>query len=95
MSSRRITRTLTRRAAFDIGSGSTKLQCTEYCLQNNIIKKTLLSEEIPILYGADYIKSTDGMISQSIQDYGLECLSKMKRKSDELGMEEYAGNDYY
>jgi hypothetical protein len=49
---------------------------------------TLYQEEQPVLYGADYLKSYDGTISDKIQDIGLNYLYHMKRKGDELNIDE-------
>lgn len=88
---RTCTQLVKRRGAFDIGSGSTKFQCSDYSLNNKKILSTIYQEERPILFGADFLTSPVGSISSLIQDAGLQTLYELKKEGDNLGIEEYSG----
>lgn len=90
MSRRVLKEVVKRRAAFDIGSGSTKFQCSDYSCDKQLILRTIFQEERPVLYGADFLKSHNGTISESIQEIGLQTLHDLKVKGEELGVEEYS-----
>lgn len=87
-----------RRAAFDIGSGSTKLQCSDCevindtrtgaTIRTNIIKD-LHGIEIPVQFGADLKCSTDGNLSESIQSLGISIFQELKAKAESLGAVEF------
>ena len=53
-----------RRAAFDIGSGATKLQVAD--VANGRVLKTLFGEERPVPFNGDVLRSADGNISEEI-----------------------------
>jgi hypothetical protein len=85
MSPRKVsTELIRRRAAFDIGSGSTKFQCSDYSLDKRKILNIIFQEERPVLYGADYLKSPAGHL-------GLQTLYDLKKEGDRVGVEEYSG----
>lgn len=87
-----------RRAAFDIGSGSTKLQCSDCEVISDVatskiiritIRKDLFGIERPVQFGADLKCSVDGNLGESIQQYGLSVFSELKAEADRLGAVEY------
>lgn len=77
-----------RRAAFDIGSGQTKVQCSDY--DGTKITNTLIGEERPVAFGADYLKSEDGCLSESIQLKGLSVLQELKEIAENCGASQFS-----
>lgn len=71
-----------RRACFDIGSGSSKLQVAD--VLNGRIIKTIFTSEQPLTFGFDYKKSVDGTLSKDIQDRGTVIMTALKEKADSL-----------
>lgn len=92
-----IHRSVVCRAAFDIGSGSTKLQCSNcevFVDTNGFVAETRLLEElygveIPVQFGADFKCSSDGMLSESIQLMGLSIFYDLLLKARALGATEF------
>lgn len=91
-----------RRAAFDIGSGSTKMQCSDCVISlahdefgieisSCQIVNVLFSQERPVAFGADWVKSSDGNLSTSIQELGLKTLQDLRKIACELGATEFSG----
>ena len=78
-----------RRGAFDIGSGATKLQVSDVSSTGSLVK-TLFGQEIPCAFGADWLRSSDGCLSDNIQDKGVQILKDLKQIGDNLGVESYA-----
>lgn len=91
-------RVVVRRAAFDIGSGSTKLQCSDCELMidpytsavtQTRILKDLYGIERPVQFGADLKCSSDGKLSKRIQQEGLAVFKELKSEADALGASEF------
>lgn len=78
-----------RRGAFDIGSGATKLQVSDVT-SSGILLNTVFGQEIPCAFGADWLRSSDGCLSDAIQDKGVQILKDLKLIGDDLGVESYA-----
>lgn len=70
--------TVLRRAAFDIGSGATKLTVADVDTLSGTILKIYFSEERPCSFGTDWLKSPNNCISESIQAKGIETLKTFK-----------------
>lgn len=95
MKSSRVT---VRRAAFDVGSGSTKMQCSDCELYHHLetgaiqcdILNSLYGLEVPVQFGADYMRSSDGTLSETIQDEGIRVFSKLKEEAEKLGATEFS-----
>eukprot|EP00929_Paragymnodinium_shiwhaense_P088225 TRINITY_DN48503_c0_g1_i1.p1 TRINITY_DN48503_c0_g1~~TRINITY_DN48503_c0_g1_i1.p1 ORF type:complete len:344 (+),score=73.94 TRINITY_DN48503_c0_g1_i1:68-1099(+) len=66
--------TTVRRAAFDIGSGATKLMVAEVNVTTSTVSKVLFSMERPVSFAVDWKGSADGTLSEAIQGKGLEAL---------------------
>jgi len=64
-----------RRAAFDIGSGSTKLLVAD--ISGMSIASVLFGNEVPVPFAVDWKKSSDGTLSEDIQAQGLRVLQKL------------------
>jgi len=86
-----VMKTLTRtRGAFDIGSGTIKLQIGSFDA-NNKISSLLYGTERPVLFGEDWQKSKDGNLSSDIQERGIRVLGDLKR----YAMEEHGVIEFY
>ena len=81
------------RAAFDIGSSSSKLQCCECILTPDkgsaggyvcTTSKDIYSVERPVQFGADLMRSTDGSLSDDIQSRGLRIFFELKALAEAL-----------
>ena len=86
---------IVRRAAFDIGSGSTKIQCSdcELIIDSSInsvvgctILNVLFSGERPVPFGADWMSSVDGNLSHEMQERGLAVITQLKSEAAALGV---------
>lgn len=72
---------ITNIAAFDIGSGTTKVQIAKVNICTNTIKKSLYQNDIPVEYKQDLDKSDKNILSNSIQNYGIIALNSLKSKT--------------
>jgi Ppx/GppA phosphatase family len=79
-----------RRGAFDIGSGTIKLQISDVDVASGRIKRTVFGEERPCAFGADYLKSRDGTLSASIQEKGAMTIAAFQAIGEKYGVEAYA-----
>lgn len=61
-----------RRAAFDIGSGATKLVIAD--VANSMVRKQLFGKELPVPFGTAWKQSKDNSLSEEVQTRGLEAL---------------------
>ena len=68
-----------RRAAIDIGSGSTKVALAEVDTEQNIITEVLLDESYPIPFQAALDTSPDGTFDEKIQQIGIEKFKEIKQ----------------
>jgi exopolyphosphatase/guanosine-5'-triphosphate,3'-diphosphate pyrophosphatase len=85
-------RMLVRRAAWDIGSGMTKINIADVDVQSGFIMRTVLEEEIEVLYGADWKASKErNCLSDTITKAGLDAVAKLQAKARALGTEESSG----
>lgn len=82
-------RCLLTKAAFDIGSGSTKMVVAEVDRCKNKIKKILLEQSAAVTYKEDLFRNSN-MFSQNILDFGSKSLLMLKRKAQVLGATEFA-----
>jgi len=63
-----------RRAAFDIGSGATKLMVAD--VSGTQVEKVHFSQEVPVSFAIDWKKSTDGNLSEDIMAQGMAVLQQ-------------------
>ena len=87
-------RSMVRRAAFDIGSGATKVEVADVKLHVGILprpQKAVYSEKINILLSEDLEQSTDGSFSLSALNELDKFLKAFKVKATEAGAEQFAG----
>ena len=77
-----------RRASFDIGSGSTKIQISD--VQNGTLIQTLFSEERPVAFGLDLVQSLNENLSEEIQTKGLQTIGELKQIAEAHGASKFA-----
>lgn len=101
MAASRTAHVIRRRGAFDIGSGSTKLQVSDcevsvaspdggFNVHPAKICNELFGLECPVPFGADWMRSENGLLSEAMQQRGLSVLSDLKAKATELGVQEFS-----
>lgn len=76
-----------RRAAFDIGSGATKLviaDVTEGSIQE------LFAREVPVPFAVDWKQSSDGNLSSAIQEQGVSVLRSLLQECDDRSVAVHA-----
>ena len=70
---------LRRRAAFDIGSGMSKMQVSDVDVATGRVVSTLFAEERSVLFAADWKGSGErSELSDEIQREGLEVLGALR-----------------
>ena len=81
-----------RRAAFDIGSGATKLLVADIDVSSGaVVGAPLYEVEKPMPYKADAQGSASGLLSDGIQQRGLALLISLASKARQLGAVEANG----
>jgi|EP01043_Picozoa_sp_COSAG02_P006828 exopolyphosphatase/guanosine-5'-triphosphate,3'-diphosphate pyrophosphatase len=81
-----------RRAAFDIGSGMSKMQVSDIDLSAGRVVATLFAEEREVLFAADWKASGErSELSEEIQMRGLEVLGALRQIASELGATQMRG----
>jgi exopolyphosphatase/guanosine-5'-triphosphate,3'-diphosphate pyrophosphatase len=80
-----------RRAALDIGSGSTKIVVADVDLCRNRIDKVLMESSQKVSYSESIEKSKTNMLSGSIQTKGLLSLMKLKSKARKFAPKQWFG----
>ncbi len=83
--------TIVRRAAFDIGSGYTKLQVADVRAADGAIAKILLETEVKLAYKVDAQQSADGSLSVDIRAKGLRLFTELTAQAVQLGATEATG----
>lgn len=79
------------RAAFDIGSGSTKMKVAEINTCDQTISKVLLDEQVKIDYRDALEKNPEGLFPEKVQKEGLTALEAMKMKARTKGARSFTG----
>lgn len=79
-----------KRAAFDIGSGSTKMQISDVHISKKSIVNTYFGEERPVGFGFDLMGSKDGNLSEEIQKVGIQTVLDLKNIAVEQGVTSFA-----
>ena len=69
-----------RRAAFDIGSGYTKMLVADV-KDGAIVGRVVLETEVKLSYKVDAQQSPDGSLSEAIQAEGLACFRELTAKA--------------
>jgi hypothetical protein len=87
-------RAIVRRAAFDIGSGATKVEVADVDFHVSIhprAQDAIYSEKANILLTEDLESNTDGSFSPRILSELEQALKLFKAKAEEVGAEQFAG----
>lgn len=79
------------RAAFDVGSGQTKISVANVDETTGRPLQTLFSDETPLLLGHDLKQSKEGKLSESILAKLEDIISNYKKIALKLGAREMAG----
>lgn len=79
----------TVRAAFDIGSGATKMKVAEVDKCQQKIIKILMDDQAKVDYKEDLQKSSDESLSSNIQKEGITAINNLKKKAQKLGAKEF------
>jgi exopolyphosphatase/guanosine-5'-triphosphate,3'-diphosphate pyrophosphatase len=77
------------RAAFDIGSGSTRLKVAKVDKCKSKVLETYLEREEKIDFKEDLLKSNTDSFSEEIMNSGLETLKTLKSEADKFSPKEY------
>lgn len=80
---------MVRRAAFDFGSGATKLQVSDVDADGAIVR-TVFAEEREVLYASDLKASVDNTLSDAVTERGLAVVDALAAVARGLGCEQYA-----
>jgi len=79
------------RAAFDVGSGSTKMKVVEFNTCTQDVTKTLLEDQVKVDYRDSLEKNAAGEFSDAIQAEGLTALEKLKGAAKNQGAKKFTG----
>jgi exopolyphosphatase / guanosine-5'-triphosphate,3'-diphosphate pyrophosphatase len=82
---------IVRRAAFDIGSSSTKLQVADVNQCSQKIIKTILTEKTKVDYKEDLKVSGTGAFSDKVLSEGRAAIEKLYKKAKDAGAVSFAG----
>lgn len=78
-----------RRAAFDIGSGATKMKAALVNKCTDKIVKMLYEESLKVSFKEDLQKNSQNKLSQKIINEGVLALKKLKQKAQSVGATEF------
>lgn len=79
------------RAAFDVGSGSTKMKVAQLDLCTNTVVKIVLDDQVKIDYRESLEKSKDEQIPSGTVEAGITALNTLKDKATKLGAQNFTG----
>lgn len=79
------------RAAFDVGSGSTKMKVVEFDTCTQEVTKTLLEDQVKVDYRDALEKNPSGEFPALIQTQGLAALEKLKGAAQAQGAKKFTG----
>lgn len=79
------------RAAFDVGSGSTKMKVIEFNTCTQEVTKTLLEDQIKVDYRDALEKNPNGEFPPLVQTQGLAALEKLKMDAQAQGAKKFTG----
>jgi len=80
-----------RRAAFDFGSGSIKLQVSDVDVETNTILTTHFITNIKVPFLEDLAVSPTGSFSSAIEQKAFDALFRLKNAAEEYGAEAFSG----
>lgn len=79
------------RAAFDVGSGSTKMKVVEFNTCTQDVTQTLLEDQVKVDYREALEKNPAGEFPESVQTEGLVALEKLKGEAQSKGAKKFTG----
>ncbi|MNJ93389.1 Exopolyphosphatase [compost metagenome] len=79
------------RAAFDVGSGSTKMKVAELNTCTNKIVSVLAEEQVKVDYRDALDKSKDDLFPPATMESGMKALEKLKGKAIKKGAKKFTG----
>lgn len=82
---------LERRAAFDVGSGATKLKVVELNTCSQELTQVILEEQVNVEYRDALEKDPEGNFSEQIQAEGMGALAKLQGDARAQGARKFAG----
>ena len=85
-------RGIVRRAAFDIGSGASKVLVADVDVsQGVVVGRPIYEIELPLAFKADAQQSKDGSLSDAITEKGLELIASLTETARKAGATEAHG----
>ena len=78
-----------KRAAFDIGSGATKMKVATVDICLDKIVKMLAEDSVPVPFKEDLQKSAQNKLSAGVIKQGILALRKLKQKAQSVGATEF------
>ncbi len=81
---------VSRRAAFDIGSGTTKVKVADVDLCEKTLDGVVLAEDTPVFYGVDVAEPHGEGFREDTMDRGFAALATFKAQADQYRPEAYA-----
>jgi exopolyphosphatase/guanosine-5'-triphosphate,3'-diphosphate pyrophosphatase len=79
------------RAAFDIGSGSTKMKVAEFNTCDNTLGKILVEDQARVNFQESLQASKDGTFSEEVREDGLDSLRNLLEKALKQNATRFAG----
>jgi exopolyphosphatase / guanosine-5'-triphosphate,3'-diphosphate pyrophosphatase len=79
-----------RRAAFDIGSGTTKVKVADIDLCAKTVTAIHFAEETPVFYGVDVAHDAEPSFQPATMDIGFRALADFKASAEQYRPEAYA-----
>ena len=79
------------RAAFDIGSGTTKMKVAEVDICNQKIVKMLLQKNIPVGYKEHLQESNDNKLDNAIRIVGIKAIKDLKLMASQFSPDSFVG----
>lgn len=81
---------VSRRAAFDIGSGTTKVKVADVDLCDEALRAIQFAEDTPVFYGVDVAEEHGRAFRPATMERGFAALARFKARAAEFGPEAYA-----
>jgi len=81
---------VSRRAAFDIGSGTTKVKVADVDLCDRTLEHIVFAEDAPVFYGVDVADTRGEGFAEATMTRGLAALADFKARAEQYHPEAYA-----
>jgi len=79
------------RAAFDVGSGTTRMKVALVNVCNNKILKVFLKQEIPVKYKEYLARKNSKLLGNDIQEVGFRAFRKLKNLANKFTPKDFVG----